>query len=338
MAPVFDKPFLRYDQLIRLMRSRNLVINDEQFAKSVLSNMSYYTIINGYKDSALSVPGSDLFIPGTQFEELYTLHIIDVSISHLVLKHILYIERSLKSKMSYLISRKYGVFTDVNDMRNANPADYLCKQYYSNSNGSRNNTLRAIKTTMDVSNPHVYHSKGLEHYLIHHNHVPAWILTTSLSFGQTLRWYRIFRADDKTNICNSFLQNAPASMTDQDKKEFLIKALDLLKEFRNMVAHEARTFRSTGQAAIPKQQVIDLSSGIISAADYNSNVYAQTGLYAVIAAIMILMNDPYLKSSFVLELENILGPYHGITINGSTICSLFNLPDDITVRIKKAVI
>lgn len=330
---LYDKPFLRYDQMIRLMQSRNIVITDTGFAKSVLRDMSYYTIINGYKDSALAIPGTDSFLPGTRFEELYTLHNIDVSLSHLVLKYILYIEQSLKSKLSYRISRQYGVYTDLSDPTNSNPDDYLCRANYNNPTGSRNNTLSKIKAVMLPSSTG-YKSDGLAHYLQNHNHVPAWILTTSLSFGQILRWYRILKPADKLSICDGFIQDA--GLSDDEKKEFLIKAMDLLREFRNMVAHGARTFRSTGQAAIPKNQIVTLSNGVIKAKDYNSNIYAQTGLYAVIATIIVLMNDIYLKNSFIFELNNILDPYSSITMHQKTICSLFNLPEDIVPRLKNA--
>ena len=69
----YDKPFKTYDELIELMVSRNILVSDRSFAKRALSNMSYYTLVNGYKNTFLSVNGSDVFVPGTKFEELYKL-------------------------------------------------------------------------------------------------------------------------------------------------------------------------------------------------------------------------------------------------------------------------
>lgn len=45
----YDKPFLNYQELISLMESRNIIISDYDFAKRALSNISYYTLANGYK-------------------------------------------------------------------------------------------------------------------------------------------------------------------------------------------------------------------------------------------------------------------------------------------------
>lgn len=79
----YDKPFKTYDEMITILESRNIIINDNQFAKSALKNFSYYSLINGYKNTFLQDPRTDVFKVGTRFEELYTLHIIDTSINSL---------------------------------------------------------------------------------------------------------------------------------------------------------------------------------------------------------------------------------------------------------------
>lgn len=334
MSTIYDKPFRRYDQLIALLRSRNLIINDEDFAKNALSNMSYYTLVNGYKNTVLSVPGTDTFLPGTRFEELYVLHTIDVSIGNELLKYLLYIERSLKSKISYVVSRKYGVFSDPGNYAHNDPNDYLYRGYYSNSNGARNNTLRKLTETLDgTSNPGKFQSKSLTHYIHRHNHVPPWILTTSITFGQAIRWYSILKPDDRLEVCNGFLDGTP--LTDDAKKEYVKKSLDLLREFRNNIAHGSRTILNYGKVVIPKAQIITLSQGIITGSDYNANPFAQKGLYAVLAVIITMLNDKFLMSQFAHELEFILSPYKKVYIGGKTINELFYLPADILERINR---
>lgn len=333
----YDKPFLTYDQLIALMRSRNITINDESFAKKALSNMSYYTLVNGYKSSVLSMPGTDSFIPGTLFEELYTLHTLDVSIGNVILKYILYIERSLKSKMSYLVSKKYGVYTDPNNPLHDKHGDYLFRNNYSASHGKRSNTLRQLTEVMNPpSGSNKYQSKSLIHYRAHHNHIPPWILTTSITFGQIILWYSILKPADRLEICNSFLTGS--TLSESDKKEFIKTSLDLLRDFRNDIAHGSRTILGRGKGSVPKNQVIALSQGIITSSDYSSNTYARSGLFAVFAIIMILLNDEYLIAAFVAEMSFILDPYVDVRIGGKTIYQLFNLPDDIIYRLNSFAI
>ena len=99
----YDKPFLTYEEQMDLMESRNIIIQNRDFTRRALSGLSYYTIINGYKNTFLSQIGTDNFIEGTKFEDLYTLHIIDTNLNTVILKYILFVERYLKTKLSYII-------------------------------------------------------------------------------------------------------------------------------------------------------------------------------------------------------------------------------------------
>lgn len=331
MCAQYDKPFKRYEELIALMRSRNIIVADEDFAVRAMSNMSYYTLVNGYKNTVLSIPGTDNFIPGTKFEELYTLHAIDVSIGNELLKYILYIEGSLKSKLSYLVSKKYGVYTDPANMLHNAPGDYLYRGYYSNARHMRNNTLKLLTETIcPPPGSKRFQSPSLVYYRTHHNHIPPWILTTSITFGQAIMWYDILLPVDRTELCNCFLSGSPLS--DVQKKEYIKKSLDLLREFRNIIAHGSRTILDHAKVSIPKAQIIALSQGVITESDYNSNPYAQSGLYAVMAVLITLLNDEYLMAAFVRELSFILTPYENVTVGGKGVYELFHLPVNILDR------
>jgi abortive infection bacteriophage resistance protein len=107
------------------MEERHISVPDKEFAIQVLQNYSYYGIINGYKNTFLQVPNSDSFIPGTNFNELYTLHIIDTSLNNIIFKYILFLEKALKSRISYLVAQKYGVYTNPLDLRCLEENDYL---------------------------------------------------------------------------------------------------------------------------------------------------------------------------------------------------------------------
>ena len=72
---VYDKPFRTYKEQIEILRSRNIVICDENEAEAVLSTLSYYSLINGYKESFLAITGTDMFIMGTTIETIYSLHL-----------------------------------------------------------------------------------------------------------------------------------------------------------------------------------------------------------------------------------------------------------------------
>ena len=84
----YDKPFKTFDEQLEILKDRGLSINDVEFAKIALQDISYYTVVNGYKNFLIPNRGSDNFIPGTSFEMLYTLHIININFSSVLLKYI----------------------------------------------------------------------------------------------------------------------------------------------------------------------------------------------------------------------------------------------------------
>ena len=323
---LYDKPFKTYDEQIEIMESRNIIINNHDFAKKVLSGLSYYTIVNGYKNTFLSVPNKDIFTKGTTFENLYTLHIIDTNLNSVILKNILFLERYLKTRISYLVSQKYGVYTDKNDLSNTNPQDYLYRGYYSNSSKGRNNILKSIKKSL--CSEHI--NPSVAHYANSKNHVPAWILVSTISFGLTIKWYNILKAADKTELCLQFIFSSILSIEEQ--KEFLNKSLNLLREFRNKIAHGNRTFNVYNLPVLPKKALINLSYQIITNEEYNTGL-GKNDIFAVIIICFILINDRYILTNFFNDLQYILKPYEHITMNGKSIFRIFNLPENIFKRL-----
>ncbi len=322
----YDKPFKTYDELIDLMESRNIEIKDRDFTRMVLSSLSYYTIINGYKNTFLAIPGSDHFVKGTTFENLYTLHIIDTSLNSIVLKYILFVERYLKTRISYLISQKYGVYTDSSDMTNTNPADYLCQNNYGRNARGRNNILKSIKGSLSSDRINTI----VAHYASAKNHIPPWILSTNISLGMALKWYSILKPEDKEDICNQFLPTFSLSI--EEKKEFLTAALNLLREFRNQIAHGNRTFSIHNLPVLPKKSLLELSFQTINVSEYNSG-FGKNDMFAVVLICFILIDDRYLLNNFLSDLNYVLNPYSGTPMNGKNVFEIFKLPANLNDRL-----
>lgn len=326
-STIYDKPFRTYEEMIEIMESRNIIVEDKDFAKVSLKNFSYYGLINGYKNTFLQKAGTENFRDGTRFEELYTLHIIDASLNSILFKYILYLEKALKSRLSYLVSEKHGVYTDYQDLSGSNLNDYLCKQYYSNSSHRRLNILIELKKCISKTRKNPI----MLHYLNNKNHIPPWILTTNISYGLTIEWYSILRNNDKTDVCNSFI--APGLLAENESKEFVKKSLELTKEYRNKIAHGNRTFSILNLPQLPKKQLLLLTYNTLSEDEYNSKI-GQNDTLAVILAIMIMLNDQYILTNFVSELNMILSPYAKTEFNGKTVFELLGFPDDLFNRLE----
>ncbi|MGI6500340.1 MAG: Abi family protein [Anaerostipes sp.] len=326
----YDKPFKTIDEMIELLSERNVEFEDINFAKSTLQSLSYYTIINGYKNSFLSIPGTDSFKPGTRFEELYALHIIDTSLSSVILKNILYVERYLKTRISYLVSKKYGVYTDFHDLSSKSDIDYLSRYNYSNSTNRRKNTLRSLKKSLTSRK----RNSIVTHYIANKNHIPPWILVTNITFGLVIDWYVILKGCDKSCICEQFLFSD--SIEIEAKKEFFKAAITMLKDYRNIIAHGNRLFQSAANTKLPKRQLIEFSHNAVSSAEYDSK-HGQNDLFAAILAIFILIDDEYLLLNFYHDLQYVLIPYKDVKISNASIYNTFNLPDDLFKRLDQYI-
>ena len=73
---IYDKPFRTIDELLELLESRNVVITDRDFAKQCILDISYYSLINSYKD-LYPIDKDDIFKVPVPFYEFYNLGLGD---------------------------------------------------------------------------------------------------------------------------------------------------------------------------------------------------------------------------------------------------------------------
>lgn len=312
------------------MMSRNIVITDVDFTKNALSNFSYYTLINGYKDTFLSLDSSDNFVPGTKFDELYTIHLLDTNLSSILLKYILHIEHSLKSKLSYIISKEHGVYTDLSAELNKTENDYLYIKNYSSSNNRRKNILYKINQCgVEPRN-----NLSLIHYKENKNHIPPWILIGNVPFGLAIQWYSILKDTEKSYVCEYLIQSDKIMIS--EKKELLLKALRISKDYRNSMAHGIRTFANITAHELPKKPLLSICPDLINECEYLAGT-GRNDLYSLVIIICILLNDSHLAENLIMDFRFLFEPYvsSNISFCGKTVFEVFGMPNDIFMRISR---
>ena len=78
-----NKIFKTLEEQIDILKSKGLVIEDEEKAKEVLLKENYF-FINGYRHIFLDNPKNNKFITGTTFEELYSMFVFDRGIRNII--------------------------------------------------------------------------------------------------------------------------------------------------------------------------------------------------------------------------------------------------------------
>lgn len=101
-----SKIFLNYDQQIeKLKNEKNLLIEDETYAKEVLRQTSYYSLIGGYKN-IFKNPTTKKYKDGTRFEDIVELYYFDESLRQLFLRYLIKVENEIKSQISYYFTER----------------------------------------------------------------------------------------------------------------------------------------------------------------------------------------------------------------------------------------
>ncbi len=215
-----DKPYTTYEEQLRILDEKHLVISDREEAISLLKRCSYFGLIAGYKHPFKDKNGN--YKVHTTIKDIYALYRYDMELRELFLKNILVIENHIKSLISYYFCKSFGELETA--YLNANNYDYnITKQ------DDINKLISKLKYAMNDCDSHPY----LQHQRDNHGNIPLWALTRVLTIGIISKMYSLMKPQTQTLICKEFPYIS---------EEELAKMIDLLSRFRNVCAHNERLY------------------------------------------------------------------------------------------------
>lgn len=278
---MLEKQFKTLDEQIEIFKHKGLVIKDEKYAKEVLLRENYF-FLNGYRHLFYKSETEKAFIPGTTFEELYSMFLFDRSFRNVLFKYLLVIENNLKSITSYQLSKKYGY----------KEKDYLkVKNFTQIPERQRqvNDLIKKMKRQIRINGSQ---HTATSHYVSHYGYIPLWILVKVLSFGVVSEMVSILKPEDQKDISNIY-----GIETDD-----FINYLPILANYRNLCAHEDILYENRTQKEIPDtiyHKILNIPR------DEEGYIYGKNDLFALI----IIMKQMLLKEEFknmTFELDNIV--------------------------------
>lgn len=99
----FDKPFLSFpNQIDYLIEDKRLNVPNYENGINLLTTLSYYDLINGYKESFLD--NEDKFDGSVTIEFLANLLYFDRSFQNSLFLHSVYIETGFKTALSHVMA------------------------------------------------------------------------------------------------------------------------------------------------------------------------------------------------------------------------------------------
>lgn len=278
---MLEKQFKTLDEQIEIFKHKGLVIKDEKYAKEVLLRENYF-FLNGYRHLFYKSETEKAFIPGTTFEELYSMFLFDRSFRNVLFKYLLVIENNLKSITSYQLSKKYGY----------KEKDYLkVKNFTQIPERQRqvNDLIKKMKRQIRINGSQ---HTATSHYVSHYGYIPLWILVKVLSFGVVSEMVSILKPEDQKDISNIY-----GIATDD-----FINYLPILANYRNLCAHEDILYKNRTQKEISDtiyHKILNIPR------DEEGYIYGKNDLFALI----IIMKQMLLKEEFknmTFELDNIV--------------------------------
>ncbi len=289
-----DKTFKTLNEQIEILKSKGLIINDEEFAKEVLLRENYF-FITGYRHLFMKKDNPKEYKEGTTFEELYSLFLFDREFRNIIFKNLLIVENNAKSIFSYQLSKKYGYKEN----------DYLRPANFDNTpEKSRqvNDLIRKMKRQVRVNG---YQHSATKHYINNYGYIPLWVLVKVLSFGIISEFYSILKIEDKIAISKIY---------NIDVKD-LSNYFPILANYRNVCAHEDILYENNTQREI-NNTVYHILLGI----DKKDGEYTKgkTDLFALLIILRQILSNEDVKN-LIMELsriiENLELNLHTISIN-----------------------
>lgn len=298
--------FLSFEeQLNKLELEKNLVISDREYAENVLHHIGYFALINGYKEPFKN-PTTKKYRDGTKFEDIVALYEFDESLREIFLKYILRIERHIRSLLSYYFTEKYG----------EQQKHYLNSSNYITSDRYKAQVSRLINILKNLANqksdyPYINHQREVNH------NVPLWVLVNGLTFGSLSKFYEVMTQDLKIKISQNF-----NNVNEKQLEQFL----NVVKQFRNVCAHNERLFSYKVHKDIPDTA---LHKKLCIPQKGEQYLYGKRDLFAVVIAFRYLLpNDDF--KEFKKKLTSLIANYQksSHSINESDLLDMMGFPEN----------
>jgi len=271
------KPHKSFKESIALLKSRNLIIENEKIAEFFLQTISYNRF-SSYRFHFLKNPQNDkeTYKENTKFQDIENIILADSEISMLIFSILREIELTLRTQISYHFTKQDRFFHIYH--KNFSPKIKLQKKPLCNliynlkfPNIANNATSFTTAFLQKKSKNTCKDCEQETKYLSSREYLPPtecnkkdcfqhfWSAIENIDFGTLINFlkFAVTQNSEKQSIAKFFDVNTPSDLT---------KILSDLKRLRNIIAHHDKIitrfkFRTLKQES---QKIISNSSTIIS--------------------------------------------------------------------------
>lgn len=213
-----------FSQQLEILKSRNLIISNEEYLLTKLGHINYYRLSAYFlpfqyrKDS----PNKNKFLPNTTFESIIQLYYFDTELRKIIFEAIEVIEIYLRTQISYYHSEKFGAFGYL-DIATLNPKHQrIFEELHEDINKEKKRSKEVF----------------IRHFKEKYNttDLPLWTVVEIISFGSLSKLFMLLKGDTQNQVI--------ADLGNINKIVFF-KWFKALSSIRNMCAHHSRLWNRT---------------------------------------------------------------------------------------------
>jgi len=284
------KPYRSYSELVEILESRGMIIQDKAYAEKKLSQIGYYRLSGFWYISRIIQPSPLLrleqFQPNTNFENVVQLYIFDKKLRQLMLDGIERIEICIRS----LIAHEMGCHNSL---------------AYKESSFINPKHMKQWRKPGKIGTPwstwSSMHEKQIENSKVdcirwHRNNkkeMPFWVVIEAWDFGLMSTYYSMLLGEYQNYISDRLLPKNNAHILEKWLKE--------INTLRNRCAHHTRIWNQKGQALpVPNGCPNDYFKKL--SLDNN----ARERIYGLISVIWFLLKQITPSSNWISDVADLI--------------------------------
>lgn len=321
-----DKPHKSFDDQIDYLRNEHhLIIGHDWLSMSLLKSMSYYDLINGYKEVFMR---DGVHYEDVSIEDLFQYSFADRTFQSIIFKYSILVETRFRYIFSNVIAEEFG----------ETQLEYLdIKKYKRPSNRDREKKLQeAIRECTEIykpSDPSHYVEQPTCHYLSKKSHVPPWILFKNASFSTLTSLYSFLPENVKTRVSDELVD---FDISPYEKNEFCYNALTIIRQFRNKIAHDLKFISFNSSYKISQSKLKNTSMNLLITPNEIKSGLGRNDHFALLLCITVMLNCIPLQRNMIDDLQYYFNGPQKVSI--SKYLKDLGIPNDYVERMTKYLI
>ena len=270
------QPPMTIDEQVENLKNIGLIVDDEEYAKKILNDISYFRLIKAYSLNLKSKNGC--YDKQTTFKEIVDLYLFNSNFRQLIFPEIEKVEINVRCRLANFFAEQYGVL------------GYLQAENFSNENYHAQ-FLEDIKEEVRRNSKAPFVRNFKENY--EGGNLPIYALVEVFSFGTLSKFYKNMLNKDKKAIAKTF----GVGYT------YFESWLESISYVRNICAHYGRIYNAK------------LSKTPILYKEYTQVGIGNNRIYGVLLCLKYLLKDDDHWNLFVDKIELLFDKYPCVQIS-----------------------